>query len=171
NEAKLFAADIKTRNTLSAVLPAQGFDATLIAGKNIAHSGTDFSRLTYLPVTENNAHAADLRRIASALPIPVSDIEPQDYTFKAAAAPLIGFTVDPALIDDLKDMRCKADYAAALSINTLGNRVELRFTKPPAEDTAQITCDISTPQQPQRIFGISLSAIPDTSNLRPDAPQ
>jgi hypothetical protein len=84
---------------------------------------------------------------ANALPLPVTDIAPNDFQ-ATENPPLIGFTVDPALSPQLKDLSC---FASGQTVtpevkHPTPSRVELRYPATPDTDRLRINCTLPAPK-------------------------
>lgn len=110
------------------VVEQQGFAAAFGQNSGVVSKDADTLTLPRFTITEEFSDLDRLRMTTSALPFPVSDVEPESMVL-SEKLPFPGFTVPAAIpASDLKSLTCFASGAGQMTINLLGhNRVELRF--------------------------------------------
>ena len=111
--------------------------------------------LPRFPVNEDFGAPGLVAERMRALPLPVADITPESPTLAQGDLnpPHFGFTVtDPALT--LDRLACfRSDIGPVGTLERLGPRVELRFTKPFAAGRTRINCTLPTADGGWRWFG------------------
>lgn len=136
------------------------------------HTGSDFLALPRFTMTGNFGDADRFLLTANALPLPISDIVPED-TLLSHNPPLVGFTVSPE-ITNLSRLSCFASSGAGkLSLAKLsGNRVEIRPDQPFTERRTRINCTlpnaVNIPGEPKSWRWVGLLFIaPDVADVAP----
>lgn len=143
-------------------IAAQGFDAAFGQQSGVASPAADLHALPRFSMTESYGDIDRFETAISALPLPISGLEPAD-PFIDTDTPAIGFTL-PAALADREDFECYSNGTAALDIQRLGEgRVELRFNEALIEERVRINCTVpqstDDPEKPYRWrwFGIILT--------------
>jgi hypothetical protein len=97
-------------------------------------------------MTEEFADLDRFRMTSQALPLPISDLEPESMILKSNP-PFPGFTVSSSIqATDLKKMTCFASGIGKLTIQLLGhNRVEIRFPKGFDDTRGRVNCTLPVP--------------------------
>lgn len=144
-----------------------GFEAAFGQQSGVAWPGSDFFALPRFTMTDSFADLERFRLTANALPLPVSQKEPEDF-YLANNNPVIGFTVHDSLTEDLGSLSCFSSTHMRPRIETIGSRVELRHTEDLRQSRIRINCTIPGPspvdpdETPRwRWFGMLLS-MPDS---------
>jgi peptidoglycan/xylan/chitin deacetylase (PgdA/CDA1 family) len=128
--------DLAFRN----LIEKQGFAAAFGEQSGVLHPGSDIFAIPRFTVTEAYGGPDRFRMIATALPLPVTDISPADPQL-STAMPAIGFTLDKALVPAAASLSCFAADAGKPDMQFLpGGRVELRLARPFEDDRARVNC-------------------------------
>lgn len=128
-------------------IAGQGFEAAVGQQSGTSYIGSDFFALPRFPMTESYGSLERFRMTANALPLPVTDIFPQDMDLDSNT-PSIGFTIDTALNGSLNKLSCFASDQEKPAIEAVGlNRIELRLQNPFQQERARINCTMPGPQQ------------------------
>jgi poly-beta-1,6-N-acetyl-D-glucosamine N-deacetylase len=129
----------------------------------VVHGKSDFLALPRFTMTDNFGDLERFRLTAGALPLPVSDIIPDD-TLIRENPPIIGFTVTPE-IKSLSRLSCfVSGVGKAQLARPGGNRVEIRLDAPLDDRRTRINCtmpdDTVIPGEAEswRWFGMMLLA-------------
>lgn len=139
------------------------FKAVFALQSGVVHGKSDFLALPRFIMTDNYGDLDRFRLTANALPLPVSDVIPEDMVLKDNP-PLVGFTVTPELTS-LSKLSCFASGIGKLDLARPGSgRIEIRLKEPLQERRTRINCtlpdDTVIPGRPQswRWFGVQLIA-------------
>lgn len=129
------------------VLKKQGFTAAFGQQSGVGYAGADMLALPRFSITAPFAALDRFTMTANALPLPVTAIAPTDFQ-ALENPPLIGFTVDPALAPQIKDLSCFASgqTVAPEVKHPTPTRVELRFPSPLDTDHLRINCTLPAPK-------------------------
>lgn len=137
------------------------FEAAFSQQSGVAYTGSDFTAVPRFIMTDTFGDLDRFMLTANALPLPVSDIMP-DNMIVGENPPPIGFTVTPELTD-LGKLSCFiSGIGKAELVKPGGNRVEIRLDRMLEERRTRINCtmpdDTIIPGQPQswRWFGMQL---------------
>jgi peptidoglycan/xylan/chitin deacetylase (PgdA/CDA1 family) len=123
----------------------QGFAAAFGEQSGVAYGGTDLFALPRFQMTESYGSLDRFLMAAHALPLPVTDISPADPQL-SGTEPTIGFTVDPGLQSQLKDLSCFAAGQGRPSVQVVGDtRVEIRLERPLDTPRARLNCTMPGP--------------------------
>jgi hypothetical protein len=114
-------------------------------------------------MTDSFADLDRFRLTANALPLPVSDISPQDPYLKEE--PLAtGFSVHESLTGDLGSLSCFSSVHGQPELEIIGNRIELRHEENFDQNRIRINCTLPGPTSSDldaiprwRWFGMLLS--------------
>lgn len=139
------------------------FKAVFALQSGVVHAKSDFLALPRFIMTDNYGDLDRFRLTANALPLPVSDVIPEDMVLKDNP-PMVGFTVSPELAS-LSKLSCFASGIGKLELARPGSgRIEIRLKDPLQERRTRINCtlpdDTVIPGRPQswRWFGMQLIA-------------
>ncbi|MDE1152768.1 MAG: polysaccharide deacetylase family protein [Micavibrio sp.] len=153
------------------------FKAVFGEQSGVVHAKSDFEALPRFTMTDNYGDLERFQLTANALPLPVTDIIPDDMVLKQNP-PLLGFTVSPDL-KDLSKLSCFVSGQGKADVIRLGGgRVELRIKDKFDDSRTRINCTMpdSTviPGQPQswRWFGMQLITpgfVDDSTTAAPEA--
>ena len=145
-EADLFAYPFGSYSTAYRdIVAASGFGAAFGQQSSVAWSGSDPYALPRFTMTESFGDLDRFRMTASALPLPVADVEPKNPDL-STAHPAIGFTVDEALKGQLAKLSCFVSGQEKPQVELVsGNRVELRLEKDFDEKRARVNCTLPGP--------------------------
>lgn len=155
-------------------LGTYAFKASFGTQSGVVHAKSDFTALPRFIMTDNFGDLDRFRLTANALPLPVSDVIPDDMLLKENQ-PIIGFTVAADL--PLSKLSCFASGLGKLDVTRPGGgRVEIRLKEPLQDRRTRINCtlpdDTVIPGQPAswRWFGMQLIA-PDYGDELEEEPQ
>lgn len=147
------------------------FKASFGQHSGVVYAKSDFMALPRFTMTDAFGDLERFQLTARALPLPVTDITPEDTLIKDNP-PMIGFTVTPE-ITSLGKLSCfLSGSGKAETARPGGGRVEIRLKEPPDVRRTRVNCtlpdDTIIPGEPQswRWLGMLLVA-PD---LDEDAP-
>lgn len=129
--------DLALRN----LIEEQKFEAGLGLQSGVAHAGSDLYALPRFTMTEPYGNLERFRLVTNALPLPVSNIEPADPML-ATDTPLIGFTLEGSLQDQIDSLSCFMSGQKDISMEKINNRVELRQFGPLSEERTRINCTL-----------------------------
>lgn len=126
------------------IVEEQEFAAAFGLQSGVAYNGSDLYALPRFTMTEAYGDIERFRMIASALPLPVSNIEPADPYLKNTP-PHIGFTVDEALSGNLDSLSCFVSGQNKVAVETVGGRrIELRPAEELGEERIRVNCTLPT---------------------------
>lgn len=119
----------------------QGFEAGLGQHSGVMHPGSNFFYLPRFAMNEAYGDLDRFRMAANALPIPLSDVVPDDVVIRESAnPPLAGFTISTP-IRGLDTLACYASHQGKVRLERLGDeRFELRFDKPMPKGRTRLNC-------------------------------
>jgi peptidoglycan/xylan/chitin deacetylase (PgdA/CDA1 family) len=127
------------------------------------HAQSDFLALPRFTMTNDYGDIDRFMLTANALPLPVSDVIPED-TILTQNPPTIGFTVTPD-IGNLSKLSCFASNLGRLPLTHVGgNRIEIRPEQPFPDRRTRINCTlpdspvVTGKAQSWRWFGMMLIA-------------
>lgn len=132
-----------------------GFVAALGQHSGVAHAEADQFYLPRFPFNENFGSINRLKLVASALPLPVSDITPLDYVLDENP-PHFGFSVSPE-IPSLDRLSCFASTGSGgpAALTRLGERrIEIRTSQAFPAGRARFNCTLPTREGLWRWFGM-----------------
>jgi len=151
------------------------FKAAFGEQSGVLHAKSDFMALPRFTMTDNYGDLERFQLTANALPLPVTDIVPEEMLVKQDS-PAIGFTVTPELAD-LSKLSCFVSGSGKVDIARLGaGRVELRLKDKLEDRRTRINCTMPdatvTPGQAQswRWFGLQLLSPGYSDDTATDAP-
>jgi hypothetical protein len=128
-------------SALKKQIESYDFDAAFGQQSGVVYAGADFLALPRFTMTDNFGDLERFRLTANALPLPVSDVTPED-TILAQNPPMIGFTVTPR-ISDLSKLSCFiSDVGKAGIMKPGGNRAEIRIDTPFMDRRTRINCTL-----------------------------
>lgn len=147
-----FAGGEFTQATRKAVGEA-GYVAAFGQQQGAAHSQQDLMSLPRFALTQSFGDLPRFQRVASALPLPVTDLSPLD-TLLGVNPPLVGFTVEG--VSGLDKLSCSASHESGpLKVEVLGDtRVEIRLSRPFPPGRGRVTCTMSGPEGRLRWLGL-----------------
>ena len=160
-----------------------GFTAAFGLHSGTVYEGSDFFALPRFSMTERFGDIERFRLVVNALPLPATDIEPQDPKI-GTAAPSIGFSLPPSLEKEIKNLSCFVSGRGQPDLEIIGNRAELRLSDIPGDERIRINCTMPGPTDQEtnieqwRWFGMMLAgqkgtapASTEDTNPPPDEPQ
>lgn len=139
------------------------FSAGFGQQSGVAHAGSDLFMIPRFAMTDSYGDIDRFQLTANALPLPVTDIIPED-PYISKNPPAIGFSIDEALKN--KDaLSCFATAEGETETVRFGKRVEIRLSSPFAQGRARINCTMpagfnENGQQQWRWFGM-LFTVPE----------
>jgi peptidoglycan/xylan/chitin deacetylase (PgdA/CDA1 family) len=153
------------------------FKAAFGQQSGVVHAKADFQALPRFTMTENFGDLERFQLTASALPLPVTDVIPDDTVIKTNP-PVIGFTVAPE-ITNLSKLSCFVSNVGKAPLTRVGGgRIEIRLKDPLDDRRTRVNCTIpdglAAPGQPQqwRWFGMLLidQDFDEDAGTNPSAP-
>ncbi len=128
-------------------LAEYSFQAAFTYHAGVAHLKSDFMALPRFVMNDLVGDIDRFRQTASALPLPVSDVSPEDPVLKNNP-PMIGFTVAPD-ITSLSKLSCFVSSQGKVTVSRVaGNRVELRPEHPFVDRRTRINCTLPAEKIP-----------------------
>ncbi|HEY0836086.1 MAG TPA: polysaccharide deacetylase family protein [Azospirillum sp.] len=138
---------------LRTLVAEQGFAAGFGQQSGVVHPDSDFRALPRFVMIESFGGIERFRLAANALPLPVSDVTPDDPVL-AVNPPPLGFTVDEA-VGDLSRLACFASAQGRTRVERLGeDRVEVRIADPFPPGRSRVNCTLPGPDGRWRWFGV-----------------
>lgn len=138
---------------IRAVVAERGYDAAFGLQSGVLSVGNDRMALPRFIMTESFGSIERFRLAANALPLPVSDVTPEDPVVTDNPPP-IGFTVDPAL-GDLSKLACFASSQGRAQVeHPSDDRVEIRLSSPFPPGRSRINCTLPGPDGRWRWYGL-----------------
>ncbi len=133
-------------NTLIDILKEQNIQAAFGLQSGPAHAGSNLLTLPRFTMTESYGDAERFRMITQALPMPVTDIEPQDMLLRSNT-PALGFTLPETLIDQADKLSCFiSGQEQKPTLEHIGSRIEIRPHEPLENDRTRINCTLPGPK-------------------------
>lgn len=128
-------------NALRKQISTYKFAAVFGQQSGVVHAGSDFAALPRFTMTDLYGDSDRFRLTANALPLPVSDVTPEDTLLKQNP-PMIGFTL-PSELQDLSKLSCFISGMGKIGIHHLPhNRIEIRPEEPFYEGRTRINCTL-----------------------------
>lgn len=163
-EARLFAYPFgQYSKAYRDIIAVGGFDAAFGQQSSVVYNGSDLFSLPRFTMNEAFGDGERFVMTANALPLPASDIQPDNQT-PDSKKPVIGFTVDPLLVPQLNQISCFISGQEQPDTQIVGkNRVEIRPRKEFDEERTRINCTMPGPayepenQARWRWFGMLLT--------------
>lgn len=136
-----------------ALVSELGFAAAFGLQSGAVHPGADMKALPRFVMNESFGGIERFRIAASALPLPVSDVTPED-TLLTVNPPPLGFTVDPA-VGELSRLACFASGQGRMALERVtDDRVEVRIAAPFPPGRARVNCTLPTVDGRWRWYGV-----------------
>ncbi len=127
--------------TLKKQLSGYTFKAAFGQQSGVVHTKSDFMALPRFTMTDNFGDLQRFQLTASALPLPVSDVIPDDTVIKNNP-PLIGFTVAPE-IKNLSKLSCFVSGVGKAPLTKVGGgRIEIRLKDPLDDRRTRVNCTV-----------------------------
>jgi len=158
-------AELKQRPTLFAypggdysaalrtLVAEQGFAAGFGQQSGVVQPDSDFRALPRFVMIESFGSIERFRLAANALPLPVSDVTPDDPVLTVNPPPL-GFTVDEE-VGDLSRLACFASGQGRAQVEHIAeDRVEVRIADPFPPGRSRVNCTLPAPEGRWRWFGV-----------------
>ena len=137
----------------------QGFTAAFGQQSGVLHRGADEWSLPRFVMNEAYGSVERFQLAANALPLPVSDLTPENPLL-AINPPLLGFTVGEEA-GDLSRLACFASGQGRAALERLGeDRIEVRIRDPFPSGRARVNCTLPVADGRWRWFGVQF-VIPD----------
>lgn len=131
----------------------QGFAAAFGLQSGAVYAGADVLALPRFVMNESFGGIERFRIAASALPLPVSDVTPEDPVLTVNPPPL-GFTVDPS-VGELSRLACFASGQGRTVLERVtDDRVEVRIAAPFPPGRARVNCTLPTVDNRWRWYGV-----------------
>lgn len=132
----------ETSNQLKKITKDQEFAASFSLKSGPAYKTSDLQSLPRFTMTESYGDIDRFRMITQSLPLPITDIEPQN-AFITTTTPSIGFTIPEALENEIKGISCFiSEQSKKPEIEILGRRIELRPKEPLQSERTRINCTL-----------------------------
>lgn len=136
-----------------ALVMEQGMEAAFGQQSGVLHGQADLWSLPRFVMNESYGSVDRFRLAANALPLPVSDLTPDDPLLTVNPPPL-GFTVDEE-VGDLSRLACFASGQGRTVLERLDEeRVEVRIRDPFPPGRARVNCTLPTPDGRWRWLGV-----------------
>ncbi|MCC6597910.1 MAG: polysaccharide deacetylase family protein [Alphaproteobacteria bacterium] len=130
---------------LKKIARKQGFKYALGLHSGVTQSQTDVFALPRFSMTERYGDLERFQTIATALPLPISDLEPADPLLSGGAW-IAGFTLPEALAAESDALSCFISGQKPPEIEALGPRIELRAAAPdPIPSRMRMNCTMPGP--------------------------
>ncbi len=131
-------------NEYKDTIKQQGFTAAFGLHSGVTHIGADFFALPRFSMTQNYGSLDRFELVANALPLPATDIEPNN-AYLSSDSPAIGFTISPDLTTKIEQLSCFISGQAQPQTEILGKtRVELRLAEALSDERTRVNCTIPT---------------------------
>jgi poly-beta-1,6-N-acetyl-D-glucosamine N-deacetylase len=141
-----FSAEVR------ALVAERGYDAAFGLQSGAVSAGADRLALPRFIMTESFGSVERFRLAANALPLPVSDVTPEDMVVTVNPPP-IGFTVDPS-VGDLGKLACFASSQGRTQVEHIAeDRVEIRLSAPFPPGRTRINCTLPAADGRWRWYG------------------
>ena len=118
----------------------------------VVNESTNFNYIPRFSINENYGDLERLRLILNTLPLPVKDITPLNPLIKSQNPPDFGFTVILPL-KNLNQLSCFSSHEGRVRTERLGQRIEIRMTKPFLKGRTRINCTLPGPNKRWRWLG------------------
>ncbi|HYG89022.1 MAG TPA: polysaccharide deacetylase family protein [Azospirillum sp.] len=138
--------------TLQGLAGEQGFIAAFGQQSGVLHPRADFRALPRFVMNESYGSVERFRLAANALPLPVSDLTPDDPLLTVNPPPL-GFTVSGE-VGDLSRLACFASGQGRTRLERIEDRIEVRISDPFPPGRARVNCTLPTAEGRWRWFGV-----------------
>jgi len=128
-------------NNYRQIIAESGFKAAFGQQSGVAYNGSDLLALPRFSMTESFAGSERFNQTVGALPLPVTDVEPQNPRLDTKR-PVIGFTVSDELKPSIKKISCFASGFEKPQLERIGSRIELRLDHDIDQDHTRINCTL-----------------------------
>lgn len=135
-----------------------GFAASFGQQSGVLYPRADVQALPRFVMNESYGSVERFRLAANALPLPVSDLTPDDPLLTVNPPPL-GFTVSSE-VGDLARLACFASGQGRTRLERIEDRVEVRISDPFPPGRARVNCTLPTAEGRWRWFGVQF-VVPD----------
>jgi len=144
---------------LRAAIADRGYAAAFGLHSGVISAGGDRMTLPRFAMTETYGGIERFRTAANALPLPVSDVTPEDPVIRVNP-PAIGFTVDSS-VGDSSRLACFISGVGRTEIERVSDdRMELRIDSALPSGRSRVNCTLPGPDGRWRWFGLQY-IIPD----------
>ena len=133
---------------LKEIVGSYNFQGAVTLNSGALSPQSDFMSLPRFPMTERYGDLRRFRLVSQALPLPVSDLEPEapvgDFD-TGDTGRNIGFSVTPSLQDQLGSLSCYVSGQEVPNISVIGPRVEIRPAEALSDERTRINCTMPGP--------------------------
>jgi len=131
---------------VAALAKASGYEAAFGQHSGVVYPGADFFNLPRFALNEKYGTPERFRLVANALPLPVSDLLPEDMVL-TTDLPLVGFTVDEG-VNHIDQIACFLSIRSQAIVEHLGRRrIEVRFVDPLPKGRSRLNCTLQGPEE------------------------
>ena len=121
-----------------------GFAAAFGQHSGAVGEASDFLYLPRFSLNEKYGDMARFGRVVNTLPLPVTDMAPEDPLIAGPNPPAVGFTVQEG-VGGLDRLACFASHEGRASVERLGGtRIEVRMKKPLPKGRSRLNCTLPT---------------------------
>lgn len=132
--------------TFRDIVAASGFKAAFGQQSGVAYSGSDQFALPRFAMTESYGDNERFRMTALSLPLPVTDITPDDPHLAAGVPLVFGFTLDESLAGKIPQLSCFISEHGKADLEVVGkNRLEFRAGQTFESDRVRVNCTMPGP--------------------------
>ena len=150
DQARALAVLIPAGLLGGAYISEYGFDAAFGQQSGVAHANADLFNLPRFTMTENFSNIGRFQMTANALPLPVTDLSPNE-SFLTQTRPSIGFTIAEDIPENIENLSCFASGQSKPEVNIVGmNRVEIRLAQDIDETRFRVNCTLPENAQKDR---------------------
>lgn len=126
------------------IIEEQGFTAAFGLQSGVAYNSMDFYNIPRFTLTDGFGDIERFRMLINALPIPATDIQPENHVIKDKE-PLFGFSVPEKYNDILNSVSCFISGLGKATLEKIGNnRIEIRPPQPLDNGRVRINCTANT---------------------------
>ena len=138
---------------VAALAKASGYEAAFGQHSGVVYPGADFFNLPRFALNEKYGTPERFRLVANALPLPVSDLLPEDMVL-TTDLPLVGFTVDEG-VNHIDQITCfPSNRSQAIVDHLEERRIEVRFVGPLPKGRSRLNCTLPGPEERWRWLGM-----------------
>lgn len=130
-----------------------GYEFGLGQHSGVVNKTSDFYYLPRFALNERWGTLNRFRQVINALPLPLTELTPQDPLIGAVNPPTLGFTLDRS-IKNIDRLKCYPSHGGKARIQRLGAwRIEVRLDKPFTPGRTRINCTLFEGDGRFRWFG------------------
>ena len=138
---------------VAALAKASGYEAAFGQHSGVVYPGADFFNLPRFALNEKYGTPERFHLVANALPLPVSDLLPEDMVL-TTDLPLVGFTVDEG-VNHLDQIACFLSIRSQAIVDHLEERrIAVRFVGPLPKGRSRLNCTLPGPEERWRWLGM-----------------